>query len=368
MTTSDDRIQGWVDGVLDRTRDRLRTDLTQLVADLTERMAAQQADAAVAARRDAEAAAAALASEAMEAERQVAQERLVEAVAAARREAAAEQEEQASSAAQVAEREANLADAAALVDAFRALDAATSLSGVLDELVRRAARHTGRVAILLRQDDRLHGWAWTGFGDGDARAFSTTLAEAGAAGRAVETGEQQTVAGLQDGTGTFAPSRDDRAGLAVPLKIGGDVVGVLYADNEGDAPDVVPSAWPELVEALARHAERCLETITVRGLPDLLRAGAAERARRQTERHDDEAAQRYARLLVAEIRLYNESLVDEARRERNVLRKLRPQIERAHQLYDERVSADIRARTRYFEQELLRTLADGDPALLGQPT
>jgi hypothetical protein len=354
MATNDPRIQGWVEGVLDRTRDRLRSDLTQLVVDLTDQMAEKQAEAARAARREAEAAAAALASEAMAAERLAAQERL----------AAAREESRRAD----AEREANLAEASALVDGFRALDAATTLSGVLDELVRRSALHTPRVALLLRQGEQLSGWSWTGFsGAGAARAFTSPIGDAGIAGVAARTGERQTAAGRQGG-GPLSTSRDDRAGLALPLRVGGDVVGVLYADNDGEGPDVVPSAWPELIEALARHAERCLESVTVRGLPELVRAGAAERAQRQTERQDDEAAQRYARLLVAEIRLYHEPLMNEARRERSVLRKLRPQIERAQQLYEERVSADIRSRTRYFEQELVRTLADGDPELLGQAT
>jgi len=344
MSNQDERIHSWVEGVVDRTRDRLRTDLTELLSDVTGAMAAQQAEAASAARREAEAAAAALVSEAMAAERLAAQERQ-------------------------AERETSLADASALLDAFRALDAALSLSAILDELTRSAGRHTARVAVLLRRDDQLTGWSWSGFGDGsDPRAYSASIDAAGVAGAAARSGEKQTAAGRQDGVLTLSPSRDDRAALAVPLHVGGDVVGVLYADNDGDGPEVVPSAWPELVEALARHAERCLETATMRGLPELLRTGAAARARRQAERHDDEAAQRYARLLVAEIKLYHERLVDEARRERNVLRKLRPQIERAQQLYDERVSAALRARTDYFEQELVRTLADGDPALLGQPT
>ena len=355
MTINDTRIRGWVEGVLDRTRDRLRSDLTQLVADLTDQMAEQQAEAARAARREAEAAAAALASEAMAAERLAVKERLAEA-------------ERDSSRAQV-ERESNLAEASALVDGLRALDSAGSLSEILDELVQSSARHTPRVALLLSEGDRLSGWAWTGFpGAGDARAHVIPPDEAGAAGAAVTTGERQTVAGRQSGGGVLSPSRDDRAGLAIPLRVGGDVVGVLYADNDGEGPDVVPSAWPELVEALARHAERCLESATMRGLPELVRVGAAARARRQSERYDDEAAQRYARLLVAEIRLYHEPLMNEARRERNVLRRLRPQIERAQQLYEERVSADIRSRTRYFEQELVRTLADGDPGLLGQAT
>lgn len=385
MSTDDDRIAGWVDALLDRTRDRLRGELKELVSRLTEEMAARQADAA----REAEAAGAALASEALRAEREAAEARLASAVAAARAEAAAEHEraladlragqDQAGSGvpeAQALEREATLASASELLEVTRALDEASSVSAVLDELARGAARFTSRAAVLLCRDGRVHGWTWHGFetAAGSPRNYTASFAEAGVAGLAAAAGETRT-GGHGDAGGVLRLSRPDRVALAVPLRAGGDVVAVLYADNEGeraeaggpDAP-VVPSAWPELIETLARHAGRCLESAIARGLPELVRAGATERARRRTLTSDDEAAERYARLLVAEIKLYHEALVDEARRERNLLRRLRPQIERAQQLYEERVAPAVRARTKYFEQELVRTLAGGDPSLLGQPT
>lgn len=369
MTIQDARIQGWVEGVLDRTRDRLRDDLGQLITDVTVAMAEEQAEAARSARREAETAAAALASEAMAAERAAAEARLAGAVAAARQEAIAEQQAAAASADLAAEREASLAEISGLLDALRALDEAGSITGILNALAEGAARVVPRVAIVLRQQGEVRGWAWRGFGESrDASGVSVALGGAGLVAAAVRSGERQAAAGRDAGVPPLSPVRDDRAALAVPLRVGGVVVGAVYADNDGEGGGVVPSAWPELLESLARHAERLLETATLRGLPELLRAGAAERARRQTEQVDDEAAHRYARLLIAEIKLYHEPLVDEARRERNVLRRLRPQIERAQQLYEERVPADIRARTGYFEEELVRTLADGDPGLLGQPT
>jgi len=104
----------------------------------------------------------------------------------------------------------------------------------------------------------------------------------------------------------------------------------------------------------------------MRRMPELMRAGAADRARAQMAQQDDEAAQRYARLLVAEIKLYNEEALEEGRRESDIMRRLRPQIERAQALYNERVPAE--RRTTYFEDELVRTLAGGDRALLGQAT
>jgi hypothetical protein len=80
---------------------------------------------------------------------------------------------------------------------------------------------------------------------------------------------------------------------------------------------------------------------------------------------DDDAARRYARLLVSEIKLYHESAVTAGRRDRNLLERLRNEIDRARRLYGERVPAAVLARTDYFDQELVRTLANGDASLLG---
>jgi hypothetical protein len=80
---------------------------------------------------------------------------------------------------------------------------------------------------------------------------------------------------------------------------------------------------------------------------------------------DEDAARRYARLLVSEIKLYHEAAVTQGRRDRNVLERLRQEIDRARRLYDERVPPAILARTDYFNLELVRTLANGDATLLG---
>jgi hypothetical protein len=80
---------------------------------------------------------------------------------------------------------------------------------------------------------------------------------------------------------------------------------------------------------------------------------------------DEDAARRYARLLVSEIKLYHEGAVAEGRRNRNLLERLRPEIERAQRLYEERVPVQVRLKSDFFGQELVRTLASGDPTLLG---
>jgi hypothetical protein len=48
-----------------------------------------------------------------------------------------------------------------------------------------------------------------------------------------------------------------------------------------------------------------------------------------------------------------------------LLSRLGGEIERARQLYEARIPASVSARSIYFEQELVRTLADGDRSLLG---
>ena len=68
---------------------------------------------------------------------------------------------------------------------------------------------------------------------------------------------------------------------------------------------------------------------------------------------------------MSEIKLYHEGALTEGRHQRNILGRLGTEVERARKLYNERVPEAIRTRSEYFEQELVRTLANGDPSLLG---
>jgi hypothetical protein len=79
--------------------------------------------------------------------------------------------------------------------------------------------------------------------------------------------------------------------------------------------------------------------------------------------HND--ARRFARLLVSEIKLYNEQKVKDGRLEGDLYERLREDIDRSRQMYDKRVAPPVAARYDYFHQELVNTLAEGDPAKLG---
>ena len=79
--------------------------------------------------------------------------------------------------------------------------------------------------------------------------------------------------------------------------------------------------------------------------------------------HND--ARRFARLLVSEIKLYNEQKVKEGRSQNNLYERLREDIDRSLQMYDKRVAPPVAARHDYFHQELVNTLAEGDTSKLG---
>jgi hypothetical protein len=83
------------------------------------------------------------------------------------------------------------------------------------------------------------------------------------------------------------------------------------------------------------------------------------------EEDPHEHARKIARLLVSDIRLYNEAAIEEGKRHNDISARLRDDIDRARQTYNERVPDSVRSTTNYFHEELVRSLADGNPDALG---
>jgi len=79
--------------------------------------------------------------------------------------------------------------------------------------------------------------------------------------------------------------------------------------------------------------------------------------------HND--ARRFARLLVSEIKLYNEQKVADGRQQNDLYERLREYIDRSRDMYDKRVKPEVAQKYDYFHNELLTTLAEGDAAKLG---
>ncbi len=303
MATPDDHIQDLIDELLDRSRVQMRADLEGLLRNVAEASAAEQEEAARTARTTAEAAAASLVAEAISAERASAAERLQAAVEEAEHAtdtihqaaltalqsdlAAAQnaltdakaQAERDLADARTSERQAALAASSTVLDGVRAIDEAQSLTEVLDGFLDHASRHAPRVAMLLLTDDKLRGWKWAGF-TGPATGVELALTDPHLAARAAREGKTESSSDAASTDAVLAPTRDGHTSVAIPIVIDGRVAAVLYGDDDGEGPSTVPSAWPQLLEVLARHASRSLEAMTARRMPDLVRASTAERAKR----------------------------------------------------------------------------------------
>jgi hypothetical protein len=77
------------------------------------------------------------------------------------------------------------------------------------------------------------------------------------------------------------------------------------------------------------------------------------------------SARKLARLLVSEIKLYNEKLVVEGAAARDLYARLKDPIGQSVQLFNRRVPEAVRADFDYMHDELVRQLAGGDASKLG---
>lgn len=77
-------------------------------------------------------------------------------------------------------------------------------------------------------------------------------------------------------------------------------------------------------------------------------------------------AQRFARLLVSEIKLYNEQKVKQGLESNDLYDRLRENIDRSRQMYDKRINPKVASAHDYFQQALIENLAGGDAKKLGR--
>jgi chemotaxis protein histidine kinase CheA len=278
--------------------------------------------------------------------------------------------------ARAAERHVQLAAMERLLAAMRSIDSARSLSDVLAHLVKAAAAEGPRAALFIVNGGELQGWKGEGFTGAGAIPQRVPTTDAGLLGQVFRGGEALTAS---EGSGRRAPDfaalPADRAAIAVPIAVDGVTVAILYADDAAGGEHQAPASWPEAVQILGRHASACVSYLTAVRTAQASRlveigakrARAADDPAGNNNNDDDSGARRYARLLVSEIKLYNEGAVRAGREKRDLLHRLREEIERARRLYEERVPPGVTARNTYFQQELVQTLAGGDPACLGGP-
>ena len=118
-------------------------------------------------------------------------------------------------------------------------------------------------------------------------------------------------------------------------------------------PPPPPPAAPATPSSFADEGRPTTQFIPPAGVTSSTAAMAAQSE--DAKRHDE--ARRFARLLVSEIKLYNEPKVDAGRKNRDLYERLKEDIDRSRQMYDERIAEDVRKSSNYFYDELVRILA-----------
>jgi hypothetical protein len=126
------------------------------------------------------------------------------------------------------------------------------------------------------------------------------------------------------------------------------------APPEPPAPEPVDavSTMSEPVPAAAAAAATAVAVDAFRALPT-----------EDAELH--RKAQRFARLLVDEIKLYNQAKVAEGRKNKDLYDRLKEDIDKSQATYQKRFGATIAASAEYFNQELVRSLAEDDSSVMG---
>jgi chemotaxis protein histidine kinase CheA len=381
---ADERMAAEVARVREETDARAAAELDRLRRDTEEHVASERARAYAEAFERARSEASTHAAAEIDRARADAAEQIATEVARARADARRAMEEEARrlqfattesevTEARVEEREADLAAFDRLTLAIRRLDDARSLTEILEGLTDSAAAEAARVAVLVVQGPRAQVWRLAGFsGQPAGRGTDVPLGSGGAVATALRTGgPSYAEPGPADrGSGlAFAQIPPDRIGLATPVSVGGRPVALVYADNVSESGRLVPAAWPEAIEILARHAARCLEIVTASRTGQGAGAGATgsplSRSTVAFSASQEEEARRHARAIVSDLAARHEAAVTTGRQQRDLLERLRPEIDQARRRYEEQVPPAVPARRLYFDQEVLRTLADGDPKLLG---
>jgi hypothetical protein len=158
----------------------------------------------------------------------------------------------------------------------------------------------------------------------------------------------------------------------VPLCGRQRVLGVVYAD--GDAEHLDANA----IETLTAIGAAALDALLARSLsrPGALVAlssldtgmAPAAPAWDALSKPDQELhlrAQRFARVQVAEMRLYKSRQVRGGRADRNLYGALKEEIETSREAFRRQFIAATPTMADYLHQELLRSLSNDDPSLLG---
>ncbi len=311
-------------------------------------------------------------------------------------------------------------DASALVNAVSNIHAGSTQKEILRALLDAGSRYCSRIALFVVKAGAASGWQSRGFGDEEtAKDFSLDL-NAGPVADAYQNrvATSGNIAAMDPRfVEHFGPPAQEQV-LVLPLALKDKVAALVYADGgesgklDSDALQllvIATSAWLEVVSlrkqaakedgAAANRVESAAEQVhtvssysdpfaahapkhvpawpTPAASPEAVEVVSAHAAAAPAAAADPLAelspedadvhrkAQRFARLLVDEIKLYNQAKVAEGRRNKDLYDRLKEDIDKSRGTFQKRYGNTVAVNGDYFQHELLRSLAEDDISIMG---
>ncbi len=313
---------------------------------------------------------------------------------------------------------------AGLVSAISTIHAGTTQKEILKALLDAGSTSSARVALFVVKAGAANGWQSRGFGDDDViKDFSLDMS-AGPAAHAYQN-RVAAPANIAEMDSRFVSQFGGPANeqiLILPLVLKDKVAALLYADGGSDSVldaaslevlVMATSAWLE-VASLRKQAQQreTFESVpmtppapvaapvqTVSSFSDPFASHAPKHIARAPEPEPaaevmevaastsasaaaapaadpfaglsaedadtHRKAQRFARLLVDEIKLYNQAKVNEGRRNKDLYDRLKEDIEKSRSTFTKRYGNTAAASGDYFQKEVVRSLAEDDLSVMG---
>jgi hypothetical protein len=263
--------------------------------------------------------------------------------------------------------------------AAASIQEATSQAEILRHLLEGEARFAGRVALFVVKGGAINGWQGTGFQDNEAIKNINLNTSVGLVARVIQSRVPAggPTAEFDPGFMSSVAAPADGKCFVLPLVVKERVAALLYADAgaaRGGMLDVSAlsvltrwaALWLELSGLRKAGAPPAEESQPASAAAAALVAGAAAAPAMAAEETDlHKKARRFAKLLVEEIKLYNQPKVVEGKHNRDLYDRLKQDIEKSRTTYQKRYGETPVASADYFNQELVRILADNDVSLMG---
>lgn len=316
-----------------------------------------------------------------------------------------------------------------MIQAIASIHAGTTQKEILRALLEAGSEFSSRVALFVVKAGAATGWQGRGFGQDDSvKDFPLDMAH-GPAAHAYQnrTVTPANVAEMDPRFVKQFGGPENEQLVVLPLVLKDKVAALLYADGgsngilDGPSLEVLvltTSAWLE-VASLRKQTQRDLSDAApsmerapvtspapavssfsdpfAAHSPKHVAAVAAAEAEPATEvvevaAHAASAgaaasapataadpfagisaedadthrkAQRFARLLVDEIKLYNQAKVAEGRRNKDLYDRLKEDIEKSRSTFQKRYGNSAAASGDYFQKEVVRSLAEDDYSVMG---